>query len=38
MLSIHWTRMDTDQVIDAAYECYWNIDNTDIIRLREVPH
>ena len=24
------TRMDTDQVIDAAYDGYWNIDNTDI--------
>jgi hypothetical protein len=24
------TRMDTDQVIDAVYDGYWNIDNTDI--------
>ncbi len=24
------TRVDTDQVIDAAYDGYWNIDNTDI--------
>ena len=24
------TRMDTDQVIDAAYDGYWNIDNTGI--------